>query len=688
MITEFYKEYMSEIYARAGSKEDFAEEQFTEEMCEFLVEQAIIENYDSCFFAKTRQGIRVDAWNYNKDKQELCLLIADFNVDEEIHTLSQSDVETIFKRAERFFKKAADSSFYIELEESLPIYSVARDISENINQITKVKFILITNSLLSDRFKGFESRKVEGYNAVYDIWDINRRARIEESGREKEDIIIDFTSFVPGGIKYLEAYTGSESTKSYLLAFPGYMIAQIYDEYGERLLEQNVRTFLQFRGNVNKGIRNTIKNEPDMFFAYNNGLTVTAEETEVSKGRMLKVKNLQIVNGGQTTASIFMSKLQDKNIIDLEKVFVQVKMTVIEESVVDEVVPLISRFANTQNKVSNSDFFSNHPFHKRIEEFSRRILAPASDGAFSETHWFYERARGQYANIQAKMTQSAKKKFLIQNPKNQKFTKTDLAKYEYSFDQHPHFVSKGAQWNFGKFAESISGRGDELGRWDRDEEQFNELYYKKLIVKAILFKFLDKNIMRQTWYGGYKANIVTYTIAKFMNLIGQENKHLDYLGIWKNQKLAEEIETQLLILAEFINELINDTHENVTQYCKKADCWKKIKEANFELNNQVREILLDSDKIQLQKKSAKKDQKQLNRINTQIEVVNKGQRYWTALNSWAIKTNYFTDKQLSILRSTSNFNKSLPSEKQCREILIIEDIAIEEGFYFKSRKFN
>ena len=206
-----------------------------------------------------------------------------------------------------------------------------------------------------------------------------------------------------------------------------------------------LRTFLQFRGKVNKGIRNTIQNEPEMFFAYNNGLTTTAEsvETDKARERIRSVTNFQIVNGGQTTASIFTATKKDK--AALSKVYVQVKLTVIPPERAEAVVPRISEYANTQNKVSAADFFSNHPFHLRIEELSRRIWAPSPTGGLRETHWFYERARGQYANAQANLTPAKQREFLAKNPRSQMFTKTDLAKFEYSMSMRPHIVSLGAQ---------------------------------------------------------------------------------------------------------------------------------------------------------------------------------------------------------------------------------------------------
>jgi len=358
-------------------------------------------------------------------------------------------------------------------------------------------------------------------------------------------------------------------------------------------------------------------------------------------------------------------------------------MTIIESEQVDEIVPEISKCANTQNKVNSADFFSNHPFHKRMEDFSRRILAPSPDGGLSETYWFYERARGQYANIQAKMTPAQKKKFLIQNPKNQMFTKTDLAKFINSFAMLPHLVSKGAQWNFGKFAEEISGTDSKPGQWDKNELQFNELYFKQFIAKAILFKFLDKNIMKQDWYTGYKANIVTYTIAKYAYLVSQKGMFVDLMRIWKKQNLSEALEDQLLELAEIINSIITDTEENVTQYCKKTVCWDKIKARPYRLNDAVVKELIEREEVLERKEAAKRDQRDWNKINAQLEVYERGLVYWQTLIKWVKSEKLFTDKEVSILSSTLRMDRTPPSEKQCKVILQIEERAKVEGFYYK-----
>jgi len=195
-------------------------------------------------------------------------------------------------------------------------------------------------------------------------------------------------------------------------------------------------------------------NEPYMFFAYNNGITATAQEVETNVSetglQITRIKDLQIVNGGQTTASLFHTRRKAK--APLDGIFVQMKLAVIDSQESETVVPRISEYATTQNRVNAADFFSNHPFHIRMEEFSRRIWAPAKQGEQRETKWFYERARGQYADAHAKLTPGEQRRFKAENPKSQMITKTDLAKFENVWDEHPKWVNLGAQKNFAQYA--------------------------------------------------------------------------------------------------------------------------------------------------------------------------------------------------------------------------------------------
>jgi len=675
---EFYHDCIQDIYASSEAKSDFTEAIFTEKVCDFLVEQAVLENYTSAFYKKSTIGIRVDAYDFSEETGILTLIVTDFNYKPD--SLTQTAINTIKKRGIKFFEKSLDRKFHQALEESDPGYKLARDINTFSNSIRKVRFILLSSSLLSKRVADVPDETVGDYPCSFDIWDLGRIQRIQESGKAREDIIVDFTADNASGLPCLPAFTGNGVYESYLLVMPGQMIANLYEQYGERLLEQNVRTFLQFRGKVNQGIRNTIQNKPEMFFAYNNGITATAEEVTTHQDERLvtirSIKNFQIVNGGQTTASLFNSNKDSKT--NLAEVYVQVKLTIIPSCESDEIVPKISEYANTQNKVSAADFFSNHPFHLRIEDLSRRLWAPSRSGSLKETHWYYERVRGQYANAQINLTISERNEFIAVNPRNQMFVKTDLAKFEGSWNRIPHIVSQGAQKNFVNFAEDVAKK------WTISNIEFNELYFKKLVAKAILFRAVDSFIMKQPWYGGYKANIVTYTIAKFSQLIEQSGAHLDFLKIWNRQDITQEMEKFLATIAETANEVVQDTPAgitNVTEWCKKEMCWSNIEKIDFEIPKSIGNELISKTEETDREKDAKADQNIDNGIQSQKYVFTKGAFFWKQLLQWAGTNRILTPMENSLLITASQLLPTrIPSEKQSILLIKIELKATENGF--------
>ncbi|MBI9091107.1 MAG: AIPR family protein [Desulfobacterium sp.] len=677
MYEEFFKDFMQDIYARSESKNDFSEVIFTERVCDFLVEQAVLENYTPVSYKKKTMGLKVDAYNSSENFDTLILLVTDFH--NKPGSLTKTLVGAVFNRAMKFFEKSLDKSFYQSLDESDCGFSLAREINVSSKNLRKVQIILLSNALLSKSVKAIPEQKIQSVPISFDIWDLGRIQRIEESGKFREDIIVDFSSLPTQGLPCLPAFTGTNTYKSYLLAMPGPLVADLYDKYGERLLEQNVRTFLQFRGKVNKGIRTTIQNEPEMFFAYNNGITATAEEVTTTETNELvsikSIKNFQIVNGGQTTASLFNS--QKKNKIDLSNVHVQVKLTVIPQEETEHIVPKISEYANTQNKVNAADFFSNHPFHMRMEEISRRLWAPSSEGSLRETHWYYERVRGQYANAQINLTTAKKKEFLTANPRKQMFIKTDMAKFRNSWNMKPHVVSLGAQKNFVRFAESVSQN------WEKHESEFNELFFKRMIAKTILFRTVDKFIMKQHWYGGYKANIVTYTVAKFSLMIEQTGMFLDLENIWKRQSITAEMEELLVSIAEAVNSVIQKTPTgitNVTEWCKKELCWQNVQNIPLKISPQVQKELITKTKKKQNDSDAKSIQAIDNGIHAQEYVLKKGAVFWSQIINWSRSNKIFSPMENSLLQIASQIPSKIPTEKQSLKLKTIEQKAEADGF--------
>jgi hypothetical protein len=548
-----------------------------------------------------------------------------------------------------------------------------------------VNFYLVSERVLSDRFHAFPDNDVGSVRATYHIWDVARFQRQRSSRGHKEALNIDFVELFGDGINCLPANLGSESYQSFLIVMPAPILSKLYDRYSARLLEQNVRTFLQARAQVNKGIRATILNEPHMFFAYNNGVTATAQavETRVKDGHLqiVRMTDLQIVNGGQTTASLFHTARKDK--ADLSGIFVQMKLSVIDSEESEMIVPRISEYANTQNRVNAADFFSNHPFHVRMADFSRRIWAPAQQGAQRETKWFYERARGQYIDAQSKLTPGEQKRFKAEYPKPQMFTKTDLAKFENIFDDHPKWVNLGGQKNFAKYALRI---GKE---WEKSSDGFNELYFKRAIARGILFRATEKLVSAQPWYnGGYRANIVAYTLAVLGEIARRKNASVDFQRIWGSQGIDETLSGALEVIAAAVNgDIIHPPQgiSNISEWAKKDGCWTRLLGKCDEIAGDLPETfwgsLSTSDDTKFEARNAKQTQRIDDGIEAQRQVIAIAGSVWENLCDRMTARKLLTPKEIVIMGIASKLPGKLPNERQCAVLMEILERAHEEGMH-------
>lgn len=425
-----------------------------------------------------------------------------------------------------------------------------------------------------------------------------------------------------------------------------------------------------------------------MFFAFNNGISATAMEVTVEDtecGRLITaVKDFQIINGGQTTASVFNARLKDK--APLDKLYVQIKLTEVGGSTqeeTDDLIRSISRTSNSQNKVSDADFFASHPFHRRMEAISCRLLAPAVGGAQYETKWFYERARGQYLQEQMKLTQAQKNKFLLQHPKKQLIKKTDLAKVQNTWSGHPDVVSKGAQTNFISFAEYI----DE--QWTINDAQFNERYFQNTAALLLLFQFLESSVSKQAWYqGGYRANIVYYTAALFRFLLQRQfsGADLNLALIWNRQQVPAPVGRTLISLAELVHLKITSRERglaNVTQWCKKKACWEAVKKIDYVLPGELEAFLVSPEDKKAEQRSANKEQKVDNGISAQAEVVHYSGSMWTRLREFAVKNNMVTAVDITALSIAEKIPTKIPNAYQSKRLVALLHTAAEEGFNIK-----
>jgi hypothetical protein len=683
-LIEYRAEFLEDLKARASAASNFTHAEFVEVCADLLSDAEEISDFESCYFRGNglrNRSLAVDGFAQDNVDGSLRLVVADFSGSPEMPTINQTQAKTLFGRLVAFCEDAFSGRMLDSLEESSPAHSLALILQRQRKQIARLRLYLVTDGALSTRVKDWPEGEAGGIPTEFHIWDINRFHQVYESRTGRDELTVDFTEVVSGGLPCLAASVDTDDYRSFLCVIPGSLLASIYQQYGSRLLEGNVRSFLGTRTRINKAIRKTVTSEPTLFFAYNNGIsaTATAAVTETGNGlHLMSVTDLQIVNGGQTTATLA-NALADKD-SGLEQTFVQMKLSVIPPETTGKYTPLIAKYANTQNKVSEADFLSNQDFHRRIEQISRVLRAPAIGGAQYGTHWFYERARGTYLNEQSKLSPAQRTLFQLQNPRRQLITKVDLAKYENAWRYLPSVVSQGAQKNFMAFSTYVQSE------WDKNPEQFNEEYYKRVAVKGMLFRKTEELVSNQAWYqGGYRANVVAYTIAKFAHLIQFEGTgdSFDFRACWARQSLTAAIESQLTLIASDVFNVIvspDGGMQNVTEWAKKEVCWSRVQALHIPLQRGLATELVGREDDRTVTVDAQAQQVIADGIQIQTTVVELGNMYWRELHAWAKSRSLLSPEEESILLVACGMPRRLPSERQSARLMQIKDKVEIDGF--------
>ena len=512
--------------------------------------------------------------------ETLDLFITNFRVDSYEHNITKDDYTKSLNQVKRFINSALkrhidyiDQS-HIELNELIKIIGKQGDDFDRIN----VYFLI-------NGFSNHDKEKIEIRNVDVFVhtWDITRFFKINESSSVREPIEIEFEKFTKNGeaLKCLKVPSIDKMYDCYLAIVPGEILAKLYNEYSNELLESNVRAFLGQKTKYNKGIRDTIRNKPHMFLPYNNGITATADsvETKFVDNQLVisKLTDFQIVNGGQTTASLFhtQKKFKDAN---LSKTFVQMKLTIIKDIEQKNIeVPNIARFANSQTKVTELDLSSNNPFFVQIESLSRKKYVINPQNKNQSLLWFFERTNGQYRETINKQTPAQQRKFKEQNPPSLKFVKSDIAKFSNIWDLEPHYVSQGSQKNFIQFTKKIN---DLVSK----NKLPGEYFYRRLIANAILFKTVDKQFGRKNVDAigdtNLKAFTVTYTLSYFHFLT---NNRLDLWRIYEEQKIDDDLKNEFKKLLIFVyKHLITESNNSlISEYAKRESSWNKLKTTTY-----------------------------------------------------------------------------------------------------------
>lgn len=679
-IKKFYQDLNQEIINKAAIEEEegFREDIFTQLYIDYLTEAAEVEDGNICYHEAP--GIKVNGYSIAEDETSIVLFVSIYKNSTDMYSVSHEDAKAMLGRAKQFYIKSLDN-YQTEIEEAYAAFDLARSISETRKTVTEVKLVLLTNGIIQPLY--IEPEEVEGVAFIFSIWDIERIYQVISSGTAREKIEIDLNELAGKELNAIKVTIPDEVRNSkdgedyisggytsYFTVFPGDVLYKIYERYDARLLEKNVRAFLQARGGVNKGIRNTILETPEMFLAYNNGISATAEQIDIREENgdsciITGLKDFQIVNGGQTTASIYNSCLKNK--APLDKIFVQAKITVLaDQSQMDRVVPQISACANTQNKVQLADFSANDEFHKALERLSRTEWAPAKTGGEQQTKWFYERTRGQYADTRSR--EKNVKYFDSVYPKEQYFGKLELARYENVWDQLPHISSKGGQTSFRDFTIRLKNRGSFIP---------DQYYYEELIAKAIIYKQVKRIVKAQSFHG-FWANIADYTVSYISYKSAQR---IDLNSVWKMQSTSAAFDRMAESVSNAIYKYLTEecTGVNITQWCKKEQCWEDIKnKLDIEIDEE-----LEAELIPIGLKKATGIQQPNDREKELIDDIGAVQATtWFELSSWGKETKNLAGYQCGIAYSLGKVcrGSKLPSIKQAKQGIKILDIAYHKGF--------
>ena len=555
----------------------YAESIFAEVVMDHMSDIGMTFDPAVCHYTAKVQNatLRLSGYAVSDESDQMDLFVSLYAGVDEVTNIPDSETKRAAEQCFHFLAKSAEGRLASTMEESNDAYGLVLTIQESYSKLDQIRIYVLTDRRA--KAKNFKPREIRGKTVKLEVMDIERLHRHWSEGRPRDELTIDFSEVCGGALPCIYV-PGEMSEYDYAMTvLPGEALRFAYDKYGDRLLEANVRSFLSVTGKVNKGIRDTLRYVPEHFMAYNNGIVVVADElrlgtTEDGSTGICWLKGLQIVNGGQTTASLYFSKKREPEQVDLRHVRVPAKIIVLrstEPAAEEELVANISRYANSQNAVRQSDLSANKVFHRDIEKLALTTYCPDGVG-----RWFYERAAGSYKTMLARDgTTPARLRRLRQSvPTARKITKTDMAKYLNAWEQRPHDVSFGAQKNFARFTERLAVNGGS------QPEALDVPSFKRMIAKAILYRTVEK--LTRGVFPAFRANIVAYTVAVVSHRVGPR---LDLDRIWRQQGLSAQFSRQVVAWAKQVSDVLNQTARGrmVSEWAKKAECWEAVRSGPF-----------------------------------------------------------------------------------------------------------
>ena len=502
----------------------------------------------------------------------------------------------------------------------------------------------------------------------FQFWDMQEILKMEQLRRNNNEIMINFQDEFQTKLECIDTYDEVNNIRSYLTIMPAITLAKIYHKYKVRLIDKNVRNFLGGKIKVNNEMAKTISNTPELFFSYNNGISSTAATVEVEtdeNGRkyISKIRNWHIVNGGQTTSTIYNAYSRLKQTSELSKAFVAVKVSEVKENDSSQLVGNIAKFANSQTKIKDSDLSANAPYMLDMEHQSRKQWT--SD--VHPTLWYFERLRGQFLTEKGLAGGSGTlkvKKFEEERPLSQRFNKTDIAKLEMAWKNKPYEACKGGEVCFDKFWKIIK---DETPTVD-------ETYFKNIVAKFIIYKRVD-SLLKMEGNKGHASIIANYTLA-LLSLRSQGKLNLNY--IWENQTIQNElvptIKECIRAISDQLRLIGSDSGKNPQTESKKIDFWNTIQNKTLGITIPDTALIDESEN-----ETITEEQKQ-----TIARAVNRGIDFWKNLAAWSkregrTRMSIMEKKKIDHLAASIEHNKDIKAKlaEDCERSL---RLAQDSGF--------
>lgn len=669
-IKDFAKDFLDNVKMTVEMTGTDYDEELATGILEYIEDNGEVNAPQVCTFKKT--SVRITAYDYNVEAESLDLFYL-IKAESLVGKINNSKVQQGFNYLTSFYRESMNGTIFKnqDVQETDEIAEVARLVQSTKGNIQQLRLYILTDGLTDPTCVPASVESDDGdYIIEFNVWDIQRVYQQHRIRTGKEKVEIDFPTNYNTELLCLKMNEVNPFVDAYMAIIPGLTLAKIYKQYQQVLLEKNVRTFLQFKGKVNQQIRKTLREQPDMFFSYNNGISTTANDIELKEvDGMLYITRLydwQIVNGGQTTASIAAS-LTDKT-VDLSKVFVPMKISVIRDMEhEEEIVKAISTSANSQTAIKNSDFSANEPYLIDLEKYSRSEWVPNGNNK-PICKWYFERTRGQYLDQLAQLSGFNEKSFKIEYPKNQKITKTDIAKVLVAWEQRPYDVCRGAEKNYKLFVDEIK----------RENPTITPVYFKRIVALTILFNTID-SMVRSKKLGGYKSNMNAYILSSISQL---SKSNLDLSYIWEHQLVQQEVVDKIEELIPLVWAHITTSasggnqSSNINEWTKKNECWNRLKLKLSEIEE------FDDDLMQAEtnEDGSYLNETQLSRIS---EAESYEPKYWFALAQWAKETDNLTpmDRKAAYnFGSMRSRGRKFTSLKQAQYALKIVAKAKELGF--------